>query len=157
MNIPYYGSAAVAAFMKHNVTSKFQVSHLPLNSDFDAAYCAHIVDSLVRLMIVSLRVHNASAWDGGDTIHYTRPSREYDFLFPRDCIRQTAVQRLMANGSDAISGATWDGFSFNYELDNGLPVRLENITRGDVVNIDSNGLIRVSVPDSSAAMVSFEC
>lgn len=63
----------------------------------------------------------------------------------------------MANGSDAISGATWDGFSYNYELNNGLPVRLENVTRDEVVNVESNRSMRVGLPDSSAAILNLKC
>lgn len=68
---------------------------------------------------------------------------------------QVSVQRLSANGSDAISGITWDGWSYNWELDEGRPVRLANVTVGEFVTVSDNGTVAVSVPDSSVAMLSF--
>jgi len=62
------------------------------------------------------------------------------------------VRRLLANGSDALSGVTWDGWSYNYELNHGQPVRLDNITVGEeIVVID--GVVSLDVPDSSAAVL----
>jgi hypothetical protein len=61
----------------------------------------------------------------------------------------------MANGSDAVTGATFDGYSFNYELKNGKPVLLRNVTRGETVEVDRRGKLSVAVPDSSAVLVSF--
>lgn len=87
-----------------------------------------------------------------------RIAREYTFdvagggLQPGD---RVAVQRLSANGSDAITGISWDGWSYNYELDRGRPVRLSNVTTGEYVTVDANGTILVSVPDSSAAVLNF--
>jgi hypothetical protein len=61
----------------------------------------------------------------------------------------------MANGSDAVTGATFDGYSYNYELDNGKPVLLKNITRGESVKVSRKGDLTVDVPDSSAVLLSF--
>ncbi|KAL1998863.1 hypothetical protein VTN02DRAFT_5464 [Thermoascus thermophilus] len=44
-----------------------------------------------------------------------------------------SVQRLLANGRHAITGITRDGWSYNYELDGGKPVRLDNVTVGETV------------------------
>lgn len=67
-----------------------------------------------------------------------------------------AVQRLAANGSDAITGITWDGWSYNYELANGQPVRLANVTDvGETVVVSDNGTVAVTVPDASAAVLWF--
>jgi hypothetical protein len=65
------------------------------------------------------------------------------------------LQRLIANGSDAVTGATFDGYSFNYELDNGKPVLMNNVTRGEIVQVDRRGDLAVEVPDSSAVLISF--
>lgn len=86
-----------------------------------------------------------------------RIARVYTFdvdgtLSPGD---QVAVQRLSANGSDAITGITWDGWSYNWDLDEGRPVRLDNVTVGEYVTVSDNGTVAVSVPDSSAAVLNF--
>ncbi len=82
-----------------------------------------------------------------------RGSRNYTFALDssRDTVK-VGVQRLMANGSDAISGITWDGWSYNYELDKGRPVRLANVTVGETLAVH-NGVVTVTVPDSSAALL----
>ena len=63
-----------------------------------------------------------------------------------------ALKRLVANGSDAITGITWDGWSYNYELNNGKPVRLGNVTVGETVKVVS-GKATVGVEDSSAVVL----
>lgn len=63
----------------------------------------------------------------------------------------------MANGSDALSGITFDGYSYNYELDNGLPVRLHNVTRGECIEVGAEGKANVKVPASSAVIVNLKC
>lgn len=61
----------------------------------------------------------------------------------------------MANGSDAITGVTFDAYSYNYELNNGMPVLLHNTTSGQTVDVASNGQLWIDVPRSSAAIVRF--
>lgn len=88
----------------------------------------------------------------------TRIARAYTFdvsggsLQPGD---RVAVQRLSADGSDAISGISWDGWSYNYELDRGKPVRLSNVTVGEYVVVGADGTVVVSVLDASAVVLSF--
>lgn len=64
------------------------------------------------------------------------------------------LRALHANGSDAITGITYDGYSYNYELNNGLPVRLPNVTVGQKVSI-MDGKLTVPVEDSGAVTVDF--
>ena len=68
---------------------------------------------------------------------------------------EAEIQRLLANGSDAITGVTFDGYSYNYELESGKPVLLQNVTRGETVSIGSHGKMSIEVPRSSAAIVRF--
>ena len=62
----------------------------------------------------------------------------------------------MANGSDAITGISFDGWSYNWELDNGRPVKLVNITTGKFIG-SKNGVVTVQVSNSSAALSSHVC
>lgn len=82
----------------------------------------------------------------------TRPRRSFSFAVPGLKDTSVHVQRLIANGSDAITGISFDGWSYNFELDNGKPVRLNNVTTGEVLTSE-NGAITVQVPDSSAALL----
>jgi len=41
----------------------------------------------------------------------------------------------MANGSDAITGVTWNGISYNHDLGFGKPARLSNGTRDEDVAV----------------------
>ncbi|KAI2479433.1 Glycoside hydrolase family 79 protein [Pyrenophora tritici-repentis] len=47
--------------------------------------------------------------------------------------------------------------AFDYELDEGRPVRMANATREEVLNIDKKGMLSVEIPWSSAAIVELEC
>jgi hypothetical protein len=60
----------------------------------------------------------------------------------------------LANGSDAITGITFDAWSYNYELAQGKPVRLGNVTYGEATVV-KDGVVAVDVPDSSAALLTF--
>ncbi|TVY52112.1 Beta-glucuronidase [Lachnellula cervina] len=83
-----------------------------------------------------------------------RGSQNYTFTVPDAYSGIVGVQRLWANGSDAISGITWDGWSYNFELDDGRPVRLGNVTVGEVLEV-GNGGFTVAVEDSTAVVLSF--
>jgi hypothetical protein len=68
-------------------------------------------------------------------------------------VQELNVQRLMANGSNAITGITYDGVSYNYELDEGRPVKQENVTTGEVLKVGAGGVLEVDVPWSSAVIL----
>ncbi|KNG52514.1 glycoside hydrolase family 79 protein [Stemphylium lycopersici] len=153
---PYYGNVAVAAFMhKSTPSSQLQISHLDSSSEFSTQYAAHIDNTLTRLLLVDLHTYNTT--DNNYTTPFERPMETYNFKLPSSCKDKAQVQRLMANGSDAITGITWDGYSYNYELDEGKPVRMNNVTCGESVHVDENGMLKVAVPWSSAAIVSLDC
>lgn len=85
-----------------------------------------------------------------------RPNKTYTFhLGPAAVGKVLGVKRLWANGSDAITGVTWDGWSYNFELDEGRPVRLANVTVGERVKVVGDGSVSVVVPDSSAVVLDF--
>lgn len=162
---PYYGSVAVAAFLGDTTTTPVSVAEVPLpsSSGAEAAYAAYSAASgdLLRTIVLNMHGYNTTVDGTGLGVSpnaSARASRNYTFdvsgstLSPGDLV---PVQRLYANGSDAITGVTWDGWSYNYELDKGRPVRLDNVTVGESVEVGGDGTVEVSVPDSSAAMLSF--
>jgi Glycosyl hydrolase family 79 C-terminal beta domain len=81
-----------------------------------------------------------------------RSSLSYSFTVPQDWVDRVSVKCLHANSSDAI---TWDGHSYNYELNLGKPVRLANVMTGEVARA-VGGVVEITVPDSSVAVLNFD-
>ena len=151
---PYYGNIAVASFLGNITTATPSIANLPLPSEQESSYAAYVNGKLNRLIVINMMEYNATA--GNKYInHYGRPIERYEFQLPKGCKGKARVQRLMANGSDAITGVTFDAYSYNYELNNGLPVLLHNVTRGQTVNVANDGKMIIDVPRSSAAIVRF--
>lgn len=153
---PYYGNIAVAAFMG-NLTSPATVPsivNLPLPKGEEAAYAAYVGDKLAKVIVINMMEYNSS---NNYTDDYPRPVETYSFQLPSEYHGQATTQRLSANGSDALSGITFDGYSYNYELENGMPVLLKNVTRNEKVEINRQGKMSVDMPRSSAIIVNFDC
>jgi hypothetical protein len=146
---PYYGNVFVAA-MVHG-ESNVQITDLPLSNETEAAYAAYVGGKLARIAVVNLVEYNYT--DSDPTA--PRPSASYDFQLPSE-FKSVSVQRLLANGSNALSGITWDGYSYNYELEGGKPVRLGNVTVGETARADKNGVVTIDVPYSSAVMLTVD-
>lgn len=152
---PYYGNAMVAAMLhggKEEHESKVQVVNLPMSQETDAAYAAYIDGKLARLAVINMQEYN---YTGTDVESASRPSATYQFHLSGISSKSLSAQRLMANGTDAITGITWDGWSYNYELKGGSPVRLANVTIGQTAQVDSKGLVELELPFSSAAILNF--
>lgn len=153
---PYYGNVAVASFLG-NLTDKDKlpsIVNLPLPSERESAYASYVDDKLTKLIVINMNEYNATAGNNY-TDDYPRPTEQYNFQLPHGIQGSFGLQRLLANGSDAITGVTFDGYSYNYELDNGLPVLQTNVTRGDKVEVGHDGILALSVPRSSAVIVNF--
>jgi hypothetical protein len=117
-------------------------------SEFESAYAAYEDEKLARVAVINLVEYNYTGPAA------TRPSVTCNISLPATYSGQSVgVQRLMANGSNAITGITWDGYSYNWELNNGRPVLLGNITRGETVKVGKGGEVQVVVPYSSMAML----
>ena len=152
---PYYGNIAVATFLGNINTATPSIANLPLPNEEESAYAAYVDGKLDRVIIINMMEYNATA--GNKYVnHYPRPVERYAFQLPKGCKGKADIQRLAANGSDAITGVTFDGYSYNYELKNGMPVLLHNVTRGETVRIGSDGKMSIDLPRSSAAIVRFK-
>jgi hypothetical protein len=160
----------VAAFLGNIPTAPVSVAQIPLSSETEAAYAAYVGSSsslagaartLTRIAVLNLKSYNSTV--GGEGLAplpagevVPRPSKNYTFdLGPAAVGKVAFVRRLWANGSDAITGITWDGWSYNFELDEGRPVRLSNVTVGEKVKVAGDGSVTVAVPDSSAVVLDF--
>ncbi|GAW11642.1 hypothetical protein ANO14919_009900 [Xylariales sp. No.14919] len=166
---PYYGNVAVAAFLGNLRIEPVRVAHLELGHSGgngtetdvgvkDSAYAAYVDNALTRIMVINMRAYNYTLDGAGDLDTRnpaSRKTRTYNFgVEGFEDGREAVVRRLYANGSDAITGITWDGVSYNYELELGKPVRLTNVTTGEKVSV-RDGAIEVAVPDSQAVVLDF--
>lgn len=151
---PYYGNIAVAAFIGDIVSSPPAIANLPLPNEEESAYAAYVDGQLDRVIVINMMEYNHTAGNKYFN-HYSRPIETYNFQLPASVAGTAEVQRLMANGSDAITGCTFDGYSYNWELDDGKPVLLHNVTRGETVNVSTGGKMSIDLPRSSAAIIRF--
>jgi hypothetical protein len=149
---PYYGNVAVAAALTNSTKSAIRVANIPLKNETEAAYAIFSDDKLARLMVINMNEYNYSVPSPSP-----RPEPSYNFTLPTSCKGSGMVQRLIANGSDAISGISFNGMSWNYELAGGKGQLLGNATRDEIVWVASDGGVSVKVPDSSAALVQLTC
>ncbi|TVY36895.1 Beta-glucuronidase, partial [Lachnellula occidentalis] len=134
---PYYGHVVVAAMLGGADT---QIVGLDLQDEREAAYAAYVKGLLERVVVVNMREYNYTVNGTSGVVNpESRGSQNYTFSAPDRYSGSVGVQRLWANGSDAISGISWDGWSYNYELDEGRPVRLGNVTVGEVVEVENGG------------------
>ncbi|GAM87581.1 hypothetical protein ANO11243_056080 [Dothideomycetidae sp. 11243] len=148
---PYYGNIAAAAFVGR---AGSVVANVPLPGTTQAAYVVYRDDQLEKVMLINMLAFNTTGFGDGNQ---TRPAFDYQVHLPSCCEgTKVKLQRLMANGSDAISGVTFDGFSFNYELDGGKPVLMTNTTRGEEAVVQG-GVVDVTVVASSAVMLVLDC
>ncbi|PYH47944.1 glycosyl hydrolase family 79 C-terminal domain-containing protein [Aspergillus saccharolyticus JOP 1030-1] len=149
---PYYGNVMVAAMLhggEGGEQDDVQIANLPLERDTEAAYAAYVNGALARIAVINLVEFNYT-----DQVSSQRPNASYVFQVPSASPGTTvSVQRLTANGSNAITGITWDGWSYNYELENGKPVRLPNTTTEETVQVSKDGTVSIDVPWSSAALL----
>ncbi|KAI2472542.1 glycoside hydrolase family 79 protein [Annulohypoxylon bovei var. microspora] len=152
---PYYGDVAAAAFLGAAGAGVAQVvlGGEGVDQETDVAYAAYESGALARLLVLNLREYNYTLGGTGPGLNpVSRPDRTYRFS-GLDAAEAT-VRRLHANGSDAVTGVTWDGWSYNYELERGKPVRLENVTTGETVRV-VGGAVEVRVPDSEIVVLDF--
>ncbi|CAD6446089.1 4ae85018-d036-41d7-aad9-d3313433e9df [Sclerotinia trifoliorum] len=165
---PYYGNIAAAAFLSNLTASTTTIAEIPLTNEMESAYAAYVNGALKRIIIINMHQYNYTI-NGTSTLLNPdpRPTRKYTITIPTDKAARSSranapaalpksatLRALHANGSDAITGITYDGYSYNYELNNGLPVRLPNVTVGHTVKA-KDGKFTVPVEDSGAVMVDF--
>ncbi|KAH7132105.1 hypothetical protein B0J11DRAFT_548109 [Dendryphion nanum] len=149
---PYYGNIAVAAALGNITSSPTRVQNLPLDSATEAAYAVFAGAKLKSLVVINMDEYNHSVPNPSP-----RPEVSYNFTVPATCAGSGVVQRLLANGSDAITGITFNGQSYNYELDLGRPRSMANVTKDETVWVGADGGVTVPVWWSSAAVVHFTC
>ena len=154
MNVypPYYGNIAVATMLGNIPRDSPQIVNVTIpNQDYmESAYACYVNGStLARVAVINMHQYNST--DG------PRTSRNYTFGFPSGSNvhngQQVTVQRLSAAGSDVMTNVTFDGWSYDYNLGQGKPVKVGSQTT-ETATIN-NGQITVYLDDSSAAILNF--
>lgn len=148
---PYYGNIAVAAFLGDLTETKTEIRNIQLSGERQAAYAAYVDGKLSRVIVIDMNAYNYSVDNP-----IKRPQSSHTFQVPSTCKSKAVGNYLYANGSDAITGITWNGLSYNYELDNGKPKFLGNVSRNVPVHIE-HGIMKIEQPWSSAFMVNLNC
>lgn len=141
---PYYGNVALAEFIGKNRDGEVRVADLGLGEETGAVLGAWETGQLRRVLVVDLR-----GWNATRTGPRPRGRYELDLMGGR-C--EGGVRRLSAAGSDATSGVTWDGISYDFEKGRGKPVRVAKRT-GEKVQVDRGEKLVVEVPWSSAVII----
>lgn len=109
---PYYGNIAVAAFLGDLDSPEQlpQIVNMALPSKREAVYASYVQGKLSKIIVINLDEYNATA--GNEFVnYYERPVKHYSFQLPHGIKGHFGVQRLSANGSDAITRVTFDGYS----------------------------------------------
>ncbi|KAH7326988.1 glycoside hydrolase family 79 protein [Rhexocercosporidium sp. MPI-PUGE-AT-0058] len=152
---PYYGQVVAAAVIGELGRGEVKILNLPLQGELEAAYAAFVDGRLEKIAVLNMKSYNYTV-NGTSSVQNPekRGAKTYSFQVPSYYDGTVGVRRLLANGSDAITGVTWDGWSYNWELKKGVPVRLGNVTVGESVQ-SRKGLVSIEVLDSSAAVLEF--
>jgi hypothetical protein len=141
---PYYGNIATAAFLGKD--TDLQVVDFP-QSETLSVYGAYAGGKLTRMAVLNMNEFNST--EGGP-----RPSTDVSFTISGATNSSSVtVQRLQAPGSDATSGVTFSGYSWDYNLGQGMPVNVNNASP-EVLNITS-GAFTITIPDSEIAILQF--
>ena len=149
---PYYGNIAVATMLGNIPRDKPQVVSvgIPNQDDMESAYATYVNGStLARIAVLNMHQYNATSG--------SRNSKAYTFGFPSGSSiqngKQAIVRRLSAAGSDVMNNVTFDGWSYDFDLAQGRPVKVGSTTT-EAVTVN-NGQITVTLNDSSAAILDF--
>lgn len=122
-----------------------RVVNTPLRRDTESAYAIYDGDELTKLAVTNLQEFN-------HTMNSTRPTRSYSFRVPWQ-YTQAKADRLTAPGSDLQNKITFGGVSYDYNLKQGRPVVVDS--KEEIISVQ-NGVLTVTLPDSSAVLLSLK-
>ncbi|KPI35447.1 Beta-glucuronidase [Cyphellophora attinorum] len=147
---PYYGNVMVASFLGNLTAGNVSVANIDLgNTIYESAYAAYVDDRLERIALIHMQEYNYTV--GGPNAG--RQKAAFTLRLPVNSgVSAVDVSRLIANGSNAITGVTFGGVSYNYELNVGRPVKLANTTAVETIKPE-DGSIEIDLPWSSAVIL----
>ena len=167
----YYGNIAAAAVLGDITKESPRIVELDagdIGADHGlvSGYAIFVGDeghTLRRIGFVDLHAYNATIVTSPSPPYSRMPNpepravRNYTFTLPSSLAVEDGtslvVQRLLARGSDAQKGITWDGWSYDCELDEGRPVKVGKDPEERVTV--SGGGVSVGLQDSTAVVLVF--
>ena len=147
---PYYGDIASATALGDATNNNVSVIAVPIGTnETDSGYAVYENGKIARLVALNLLEWNATTTP--------RPNATYTFAIEdlSDSCNAT-VSRLIADSSNDKSGITLNGYSYDQDLNNGLPVKQAGIPSDETVIVEG-GKITLTVPQASAAIVYLKC
>ncbi|KAL3492415.1 hypothetical protein BJX62DRAFT_236233 [Aspergillus germanicus] len=156
--VPYYGNLATAAILGNLGIDEVQVVGLKYDEDggTESAYGIYHAGDLAKVVVLNMAEYNfTKSGNAMDEELNTkkRGSHNFSINVPESFNdRLATVRRLEAPGADSITGITWDGYTFIYEVDNGVGRRLENVTYGETIVV-ADAKVTVRIPHSSAVVL----
>ncbi|KAF2097546.1 hypothetical protein NA57DRAFT_58123 [Rhizodiscina lignyota] len=142
---PYYGKIFAAKFIGSDSNAK--IANIPIagTDGLESMYAAYGRSGLERIAILNLKLYNST-----DSTS-TRDSRTYSVQLPQSN-SNVRLERLQAAGADVTSGITFGGYSYDYALGNGKPVKVKS-SNGVTTQKVKGSALSVTVADSEALLV----
>lgn len=141
---PYYGQIMVATALGRS--ENMRIRNIPLSGHSEAAYALFDDSKLSKLVVLNMEAFNSTS--DADS----RSSQEYKFKVSGNS-KSANVLRLIAPGSDVENNVTFGGVSYDYELEKGNAVVLDDTE--ETVEIE-DGVLSITVPDSSAVLLTLD-
>lgn len=138
---PYYGQIMVATALGRS--ENMRIRNIPLSGHNEAAYALFDDSKLSKLVVLNMEAFNSTS--GADF----RSIQEYKFKISGN-LKSAKAQRLIAPGSDVEKNVTFGGVSYDYELEKGNAVIVDDME--ETVEIE-DGVLSITVPHSSAVLL----
>ena len=142
---PYYGKIFAAKFIGADANTRISNIPIPATDGLESIYAAYGRSGLQRIAMLNMKLYNSTS--GGP-----RGSRTYSVRLPQSD-RSVKVERLQAAGADVTSGITFGGFSYDYALGNGKPVRVKTSSRRTEWRLRRN-MLDIVLADSEGVLIS---
>ncbi|KAF2098183.1 family 79 glycoside hydrolase [Rhizodiscina lignyota] len=142
---PYYGNIFVARFI--GSSNNTQIMNYPLDGESNVAYAAYDGGKLARMAFLNMDIYNLTASAGAP-----KPSNTFVFNAP-SWATSAEVTKLTAPEATSNTTITFGGYSYDYNLAKGRPVKVSN---GTSMIMPNNGVFSVEVAASEAVIVALQ-
>ena len=144
-NAPYYGNVLIAGAVGAEDNVELSYFDLGNNDEHTSAYVLYADNTLARMVILNMNEYDQ---DSGD-----RSSQTFALSVPSG-VTGAKVERLTAAGADVTGNVTFAGVSYDYDLNMGKPVVLNETATTESVTAE-NGILNVIVMDTEGVLLHF--